>query len=113
MKIDKDTEARESQRVARERLNQFKDRTKATTSSGKSVEDSVQLPLGRAVQETLDSISSDPARSARIAEIKQLLQKGGAAEYFKQVSTDDVATSVSEELSLEILSSRDKASNEE
>lgn len=108
MKIDKDVEATSNQALLKEVYGNRKNAKRGVQSSVGSDEDSVAVPLGKALQNTLDSISNDPVRAARIEEIKQLLQKGGAAEYFKQVSTTDVASSVAEEISLEVLSSKGK-----
>ncbi len=113
MKINKDIEAASNQALLKEVYGNRKRGKGAVSDNAATEEDSVRLPLGKAVQNTFESLKSDPAREARISEIKQLLQKGGAAEYFKHVSTDDVAASVAEEVTLEILSSKGKISEDD
>ena len=114
MKIDKDIESTNQRRVLRDRFQDIKEKAKdAATALKRSGDDSVQVPLGRAVQDTLASIENDPVRAARVAELKSMVQGGRIADYFKKVSSDTVAPRVSEEIDLEILTSKSRIDNEE
>jgi anti-sigma28 factor (negative regulator of flagellin synthesis) len=108
MKITKDTEVADGRKVLRERFADIRNKAQDTVAELKknNGEDSVKVPLGRALQDTLESITNDPKRSARVAEIKNLIQTGGAAAYFKQVSSDQVAPRLAQEIDLEILTGR-------
>jgi anti-sigma28 factor (negative regulator of flagellin synthesis) len=108
MKIRNDTQILENQQLLTESLKKHSKGAKGASTNGAGTEqDSVSLPLGRAVQETLEALSSRSDRQARVAEIKQLIQKGGVAEYFKQVPTDKVAKSFLEEVSFEIATGKE------
>lgn len=108
MKITKDVELGTGQKVLREHYAEVRKKAQETVAGLKKTgsEDSVQVPLGRAVQDTLDSITNDTQRSARVAELKKLIQSGGASAYFAQVSSDQVAPKLGQEIDLEILTGK-------
>ena len=108
MKIRNDTQILENQQLLTESLNkQRKGGKNGLSSSQEAEQDSVTVPLGRAVQETLQSLTNSSERQARVAEIKQLIQKGGVAEYFEQVPAEKVAKSFIDEINFEIATGKD------
>ena len=114
MKINKDIEASGNQQILRERFSQIKDNAKkAAEVLTKKSDDSVQVPLGRAVQNTLDSLGNDQVRAARVAELKALVQSGRTSEYLKGISKEVVAKKTADEIDIEILSSKAIASDQD
>jgi len=103
MKIRNDKELLENQQLLSESIKRRqKEALGAQVTREPTSQDSVSIPLGRAVQETLESLASRSDRTARVAEIKQLIQKSGVAEYFKQVPSEKVAASFLDEVNFEI-----------
>lgn len=114
MKIGKNSEQLSNSRLLEETRRKAQDEVKA--NKGAVVQeggDSVRVPLAREIQRTLEALTSSDERRTRINEIKNLLQNGGAAAYFQQVTTDAVATRFAEEVNMEILSNSSRPQREE
>jgi hypothetical protein len=114
MKISKNSEQLSNSRLLEETRKKAQDELKANKSTPvQEGGDSVRVPLAREIQRTLEALTSSDERRTRINEIKNLLQNGGAAAYFQQVPSDEVASKFAEEVNLEILSNSSRPQREE